>query len=147
MTLFLNKKCDWEGCLNPQGPSHFIFGKGYCPQHYNPALEKHFLEEFEKWDGAQSPNKKFLSLFRRYIESIYEKAIPTKLNPTRFEKINKNGIFNLRKTKVGIDFDIIRHPYAITNPLKMREKHQRWRFNIKIKKLRLLKSKRKAVQQ
>jgi hypothetical protein len=130
-------QCDWSGCTVKAGPSHFIHGKAYCPQHYHPALEKHFLEEFKAWDGKERPGRKFLNLFARYTEDLYfcrNQDIPGGLSKGRIN----DRIFDIKKTKFCVDFSIERHPYAWKNPLKMKEVRQDWRFNVKRKQLRLL---------
>lgn len=134
------ESCNWSGCMAKAGPSHFIYGKSYCPEHYHPALEKHFFEEFNAWDGKEKPSKKFLNLFSRYIEDLYfcrDEDIPEGLSKGRLEQ----RIFDIKRTKFCIDFSIERHPYAWKNPLKMKIVQQNWRFNVKRKNLRLLSQK------
>ena len=62
--------CDWPGCKQHAGPSHFIHGRAYCYDHYGPALEKHFFEAYAEWDGHTAPDDKFLNLFSRYVEDL-----------------------------------------------------------------------------
>jgi len=136
--------CDWPGCKQHAGPSHFIHGNAYCYDHYSSALEKHFLEIYTDWDGCSKPNKKFLSLFSRYMEDVYrDEEIPGGLTKGR---LNNRGE-NVRKTKNGLNFSIERHKNAWKHPERMHEVVQRWSFNIKQKKLKLVREKILDVNQ
>ena len=130
-------RCAWNKCAAKVGPCHFIYGNGYCSEHYYPVLERKFLEEYNEWDGKKTPSRKFLNLFSRYGEAIYfcrGENIPGGLSKGRLE----NRTFDIKKMKIGLDFSIVRHYKAWTNPLKMEEVEEHWRFNIKRKMLRLL---------
>jgi len=127
--------CDWSGCSLYAGPCQFIHGKAYCYDHYGPALEKHFLEAYAEWDGHTAPDKKFLNLFSRYVEDLYkERDTPGGLSKGRLNY----RMENLRKTKNGLNFSIERHKNAWKHPENMHEVVQRWSFNIKQRKLKLV---------
>ena len=114
---------------------YFIRGKAYCCDHYSPALEKHFLEMYAEWDGFTAPNKKFLNLFSRYVENLYtERDIPGGLTKGRLNDRSEK----LRKTKNGLNFSIERHKNAWKHPENMHEVIQRWSFDIKQKRLKLV---------
>jgi len=127
--------CDWPGCKQYVGPSHFIHGNAYCNDHYSPALEKHFLEVYAEWDGHTVTDKKFLNLFSRYVEDLYkERDTPGGLSKGRLNYRAEK----LRKTKNGLNFSIERHKNAWKHPENMHEVMQRWSFNIEQKRLNLL---------
>ncbi len=129
--------CSWEGCTNKVGPGNSIHGKTYCSEHYGPAIKKHFLEQYDKWDGENNPSKKFLNLFSRHVESVYykrEEEMPESLSKGR---LNDRG-YNIKKTKDGLGFSIVRHLYAWTRGKPTQEVNQHWSFSIKEDQLKLL---------
>lgn len=127
--------CDWPGCKQRAGPSHFIHGKAYCYDHYSPALQKHFLTAYKKWDGDSKLDNKFLNLFSRYVEDIYkQRETPGGLTKGRLN----HRAEKLRKTKGGLNFSIERHHNAWKHPERMYSVIQRWSFNIEYSKLKLV---------
>jgi len=127
--------CDWAGCSLHAGPCQFIHGSAYCYAHYSPALEKHFLEAYAEWDGHTLPDKKFLNLFSRFVEDLYNgRDTPGGLSKGRLNYRTET----LRKTKDGLNFSIERHINAWKHPEKMHEVMQRWSFNIKQRSLNLV---------
>ena len=97
MSLKDKKVCDWEECTNAPGPSHFIHGRAYCPEHYSPALEKHFFEELNRWDRKSEPSQKFRNLFARYIDSFYGKEVSGGLTKAMLEGLNVKDINSVLK--------------------------------------------------
>jgi len=129
----IGTRCNWAGCASK---SVFIIqGVPYCPAHYLPAFEKHFFEEYNRWDGETKPPKEFLKIFSRYVSLIYgEGAIPGALSRARI----RDRTYKIRKTKDGLTFCIVRHRYAWTDYKWTQYVEQFFRFSIEKKDLELL---------
>ena len=125
--------CDFEGCLAIAVPAHSIYGKNYCLQHYDIALERAFLKEYEAWKGGD-PSKKFKNVFARFVDSIYKGQMQESLSKGRLE----DRTFNLTKTKDGLRFSIIRHLNAWSRVEPMKEAQERYTFSINKRELKLL---------
>ena len=131
------RECHWAGCDARAGPHHFIHGCAYCPDHYDQALERHFFEVFENWDGDSEPSRKFLNLFSRYAESLYENGIPSGLTKGRLN----HRSYKFQKQQTSLTFCIDRHPYAWTESVPTGLVTQQWRFDIEEKTLTLIEEK------
>lgn len=135
--MMKKEECDWAGCENKPGPHHFIHGTAYCREHYPQALEKHFLNEFERWqeEADLSPSKKFRNLFGRYVESLYRgESIPGHLSKGRLQY----RTYNFQKVEEGLKFSIVRHLGAWTPSKPTQKVEQIWKFNIDKRQLELL---------
>ncbi len=128
-----HKRCDWPECAAEAGPAHSIHGSAYCPEHYRPALERDFFREYDAWTGKQ-PTRKFLNLFARYVQSLKRNPMPGGLTKG---KLNERT-YDFKKTEEGLEFSIVRHPYAFSVSKPTEEVAQRWHFTIKEKMLELL---------
>jgi hypothetical protein len=126
-------RCNWVGCASKS--TFIIQDFAYCPVHYFPAFEKHFFEEYKRWDGETKPPKEFLRIFSRYVSFIYgEGAIPCALSRARI----RDRAYNIRKTEGGLTFCIVRHLYAWTDYKWTQEVEQFFKFTVDEKKLELL---------
>ena len=126
-------KCNWADCSSKT--AFIIKDFAYCPAHYFPAFVKHFLEDYKRWDGKTKPPEEFLKIFSWYVSLIYgEGAIPGALSRARI----RDRTYNIRKTKDGLTFCIVRHRYAWTDYKWTQNVEQFFRFSIEKKDLELL---------
>ena len=129
----IGTRCNWVDCASKS--AFIIQGVPYCPSHYFSAFEKHFLEEYKRWDGETKPPEEFLTIFSRYVSLIYgEGAIPGALSRARI----RDRAYNIRKTEGGLTFCIVRHLYAWTDYKWTQYVEQFFKFSIDEKKLELL---------
>ena len=129
----IGTRCNWVGCASK---SVFIIqGVPYCPNHYFRAFEKHFLEEYNRWDRRTKPPEEFFKIFSRYVSFIYgEGAIPGALSRARI----RDRTYNIRKKEGGLTFCIVRHLYAWTDYKWTQEVEQFFKFTVDETRLELL---------
>ena len=79
-----------------------------------------------------------MNLFSRYVESVYQNLeVPGGLSKGRLN----HRAFDVKKVPEGVEFSIVRHPYAWSDPAQSFEVEQRWSFNIKTGELCLIREK------
>jgi hypothetical protein len=127
--------CEWAGCGRQAGRGWDVDGKSYCGPHYFPGLEKAFLEEYAKWDGASEPTDNFKNLFSRYAERLYPAGgMPDKLSRGRIEM----RAAAWKKIPSGLEFSVERHRTAYRWSGPVRTVNQQWRFGLQTKDLLLV---------
>jgi hypothetical protein len=134
-TTMSDRRCEWPDCGRLAGQGWDVHGRIYCGPHYFPGLEKAFLEEFAKWQGAGEPTNKLKNLFSRYVERLYPMGgMPEKLSQGRIE-VRATG---WKKSQDGLEFSIERHLSLYRWGGAVKTVNQEWRFGMLTKELALL---------
>ena len=127
--------CEWAGCGRQAGLGWDVDGKLYCGPHYFPGLERAFLEEYARWNGASEPTDKFKNLFSRYAERLYPVGgMPDKLSRGRIEM----RAAAWKKIQGGLEFSIERHLTTNRWSGPVKTVKQEWRFGLQTKDLLLV---------
>ena len=130
-----DRRCEWPDCGRLAGRGWDVHGQCYCGPHYFPGLEKAFLEDYARWQGAGEPTDKFKNLFSRYIERLYPLGgMPERLSQRRIEE----RAMGWKKTPVGLEFFIERHLPVYRWGGVVKTVNQEWRFGLLTKDLVLL---------
>jgi len=132
-----NLRCSWHECKNEVGPNLRIDGDPYCRDHYRQVIERSFVDAYDEWDGSSEPGQHFRYWFSRYFEFLIERkelALPTLMTGAR---IRDRG-YEFKKTERGLEFSIIRHPFAWSAKKVSYEEKQRWGFDLEAKTARLI---------
>jgi len=130
-----NLRCTWRGCLN-EGTENRIDGAPYCREHYRLELENRYFDAYNGWDGNPEPGEHFRYWFSRYFEFLHERRELTVPNLITRARIRDRG-YEFKKTERGVEFSIIRHPYAWSEKKIPYEEKQRWCVDFGAKTVRV----------
>ncbi len=113
----------------------FVFKKPYCNDHFEPAAEKAFIQEYHKWDGISENARNMMDLFSIYAAHKYNRTRwPVYLSRARI----RDRTYNIRKIKDGLTFCIRRHLNAWSDFKLTVNVEELYRYSIEDQKFELL---------
>jgi hypothetical protein len=132
--VFRRPECDWPGCKRESMRS--VKSKSYCSHHFDLAIHKHLLEEYEKLDVNDRNPEHFMNVFGIWAENRYASTgWPVYLSRARM----RDRTYNVRKTKDGFTFCIVRHFGAWSQGrIPQADFEQIYKFTIEERKLELV---------